>query len=69
VNDRKESENESAGLGEEDLPQLKDRAAQRGGARHLQGPAPQAETGVSQTVVIGRISRYNFRFSLKVHSV
>jgi translation initiation factor IF-1 len=61
-NDRKEREHESAGLGEEDLPQLQDRAAQRGGARDLQGPAPQATAGIAQNVVICRFSRYNFRF-------
>jgi hypothetical protein len=33
---------ESHGIGKEDVPLLQDRPPQAGGARDLQGPAPQA---------------------------
>jgi hypothetical protein len=41
------SRHESAGIGKKDMPQLQDRSPQGRGARHLQGPAPQAATGLS----------------------
>jgi hypothetical protein len=37
---------ESDGIGEENVPQLQDRAAQGRGARDLQGSAAQAAPGV-----------------------
>jgi hypothetical protein len=37
---------ESAGIGKENLPQLQDCSAQAGGACDLQGPAPQAASGL-----------------------
>jgi hypothetical protein len=37
-----EKENESFGIGEEDLPQVQGDSSQGRGSRHLHGPAPQA---------------------------
>jgi hypothetical protein len=43
-----ETDHESDGIGEENLPQVQDRAPQAGGSRHLLRPAPQAAAGLKR---------------------
>jgi hypothetical protein len=43
----KDKDNESTGIGEENLPQLQDRAQEAGGEGDLHEPAPQAAPGLS----------------------